>query len=403
MKKSKWVKYRHVVFWKIFYLPIYLVSKYRYKASVKNFPDAKNNQYLILLNHQTAFDQMFVGLSWGAPVYFVGSEDLFSEGLLSKIITFMGNPIPIRKFRQDLLTIRICAQVIKEGGTICIAPEGNTTYSGKTEYIKPGIAKMAKRFKLPIAFYKIEGGYGKDPRWGDNIRTGHIRAGVSKVIYPSDYLKLSDEELLQLIESELFVNDCLSDEINDGVNLAQYIERIMYVCPECGLTEYKSEGNSTTCLKCSNQIIYRPDRTIEGVAGYKFPFTYTYEWYDYQKRYVNSIKVSEMKDAPVYTDYVDVYQVNVYKNKKKIANKAKMELFGNRIVLSMGDDVRELRFDKSFEGCAVLGRNKFNISYDDFVYQFKGDKRFNAVKYINFYYKYKTEIGENKNDDFLGL
>ena len=54
----------------------------------------------------------------------------------------------------------------------------------------------------------------------------------------------------------------------------------------------------------------------------------------------------------------------------------------------------------------MLGRNKCNIYYQDKLYQIKGNKRFNPVKYMNFYYHYKNkkEGIENVNRrGFLGL
>ena len=51
----------------------------------------------------------------------------------------------------------------------------------------------------------------------------------------------------------------------------------------------------------------------------------------------------------------------------------------------------------------VLGKNKLNIYYKDKVYQFKGSKRFNALKYVNIYYRNKNIAEGNENDTFLGL
>ena len=42
--------------------------------------------YLILMNHQTAFDQFFVGMAFKGPVYYVASEDLFSNGWISSLL-----------------------------------------------------------------------------------------------------------------------------------------------------------------------------------------------------------------------------------------------------------------------------------------------------------------------------
>ena len=53
-------------------------------------------------------------------------------------------------------------------------------------------------------------------------------------------------------------------------------------------------------------------------------------------------------------------------------------------------------------GVSVLGKNKLNVYYKDEVYQIKGDKRFNAVKYLNFYHRYINQVKEN-GSNFLGL
>jgi hypothetical protein len=51
---------------------------------------------------------------------------------------------------------------------------------------------------------------------------------------------------------------------------------------------------------------------------------------------------------------------------------------------------------------ACLGRNKLNVYHGKQVYQFKGGKRFNAVKYVNLYFRYKN-IMKGEGDQFLGL
>ena len=52
---------------------------------------------------------------------------------------------------------------------------------------------------------------------------------------------------------------------------------------------------------------------------------------------------------------------------------------------------------------SVLGRNKLNIYHDDKVYQFKGSKSFNALKYVNIYYRYKNLTRGNAEGKFVGL
>ena len=175
-KKQKWIKFRHRPVRAVLNVTLGVYSKWKYGITVEKFRQQGDRPYLILYNHQTAFDQFFVGMSFRGPVYYVASEDLFSKGWVSSLIRFLVAPIPIKKQTTDIGAVMNCIRVAREGGTIAIAPEGNRTYSGKTEYMSSAIAPLAKKLKLPIAFYRIEGGYGVHPRWSDKVRKGKMRA-----------------------------------------------------------------------------------------------------------------------------------------------------------------------------------------------------------------------------------
>ena len=51
----------------------------------------------------------------------------------------------------------------------------------------------------------------------------------------------------------------------------------------------------------------------------------------------------------------------------------------------------------------VLGRNKLNVYFGDKVWLMKGDKRFNALKYVHFYHRYKNLAEGDNENEFLGL
>jgi hypothetical protein len=55
------------------------------------------------------------------------------------------------------------------------------------------------------------------------------------------------------------------------------------------------------------------------------------------------------------------------------------------------------------EAISVLGRNKLNIYYGKDVFQFKGSPHFNALKYVNFWHRYKNIVRGNADGQFLGL
>ncbi|MBR2410088.1 MAG: 1-acyl-sn-glycerol-3-phosphate acyltransferase, partial [Lachnospiraceae bacterium] len=183
-KQERWQKFRHRVVRNIAYAVLYPYARLRYGITIEKFKEQEKRPYLILLNHQTPFDQFFVGMAFKGPVYYLATEDIFSMGWLSSLIRWAVAPIPIKKQTTDIAAVKTCIRVVREGGTLCIAPEGNRTYSGRTEYMNPSIASLAKKLNLPIALYRIEGGYGAEPRWSDCIRKGKMRGYVSQVLNP---------------------------------------------------------------------------------------------------------------------------------------------------------------------------------------------------------------------------
>ena len=398
-RKKKWTRYRHRVVRNIAYAVLYPYSKWKYGIKVERFREQEDRGYLILLNHQTPFDQFFVGMAFRGAVYYLATEDIFSNGWISSVIRWLVAPIPIKKQTTDLAAVMNCIRIAREGGTIAIAPEGNRTYSGKTEYMSPTIAGLARKMGLPIALYRIEGGYGAQPRWSDKVRKGKIRCYVSRVIHPEEYATMTNEELFAAIEEGLAVNEAVSDGIYKSNHRAEYLERAIYVCPDCGLSEFESKGNFVECKKCHKKVEYGEDKRLTGV-GFDFPFAYVADWYEYQKEFVCSLDVTQFISQPLYRDTAGLQQVIVNKRKLRLRKNATLELYGDRVVIDGGEWV--MPFDK-VSAMAVLGRNKLNIYYGDKVYQIKGGKRFNALKYVNFYFRYKNIIKGDADGKFLGL
>jgi len=401
-KKEKWIKFRHRVAFAVLMVFIGPFTKWRYGVDVERFKEQGKRPYLIMMNHQTAYDQFFVAMAFKGPIYFIATEDIFSLGWISSVIRFLAGPISIRKQTGDVQAVMNCMRVAKEGGTICLAPEGNRTYCGRTVYINPAIAKLAKGLRLPIAIFRIEEGYGVQPRWSDVIRKGKMKAYVKRVIEPEEYKPLSNDEFYNLIVDELYVDEAAVSSEFHHKNRAEYMERAVYVCPYCGLSTFESHEDTVECKKCGRKIQYLPTKELEGV-GFEFPFRFVGQWYDYQYEFVNKLDLEQFESTPMYQDGARITQVIVNQHKKHLRQWADVKLYGNRIVIDEGKE-NEITF--SFDdvtAVSVLGRNKANIYHDGNVYQLKGDKRFNALKYVNIYYRYRNIKKGDSDGKFLGL
>lgn len=393
-KKKQWTRPRHRVITetvRIFLVPYILL---RYGIKVTKFREDKKRNYLILLNHQTPFDQFFVGMAFRGPIYYMATEDIFSMGWISKVIRWIIAPIPIKKQTTDIQAVMNCIKVAREGGSIAIAPEGNRTYSGKTEYMNPAIAPLARKLGLPVLLYRIEGGYGVEPRWSDVIRKGKIRGFVSRVIEPEEAAAMTNDELYAAIRDGLYVDEAVADTEYHHKKRAEYLERCIYICPHCGISRFESHGDTLTCLNCGKSARYLPTKEFDGDFG----FCFVNDWYEYQIDYVNQLDTREYLEKPLFEDVSDLYRVHVYDHKELLKKDMHMAMYGDRIIL--GDEV--LPF-KDISTITVLGKNKMNIYHGKDLYQLKSHKRFNALKYMHMFYRAKNIEKGDPNETFLGI
>lgn len=341
------------------------------------------------------------------PLYYVASEDLFSNGFISRLLEYVVAPIPINKSTSDLSAIRKCVQVAKEGGSIALFPEGNRTYSGTTEYIKPAIAKLVRFLRLPVMFVRIEGGYGVQPRWSSFVRKGHMSVKVSRIAEYEEYKSLSDDQFYDLLTSELYVDDVAVAE-EKGLKFFSkdstcHMERAYFYCPDCGFSSFESSGNIIKCCKCGIGAEYQPDLTFKAVNG-NWPYKTTKQWYDAQQDYVKALTLEEMKGKFFATDEVSIFQVNLYKNKKILFKNAEVTLYGDRLTIKDKATAQVLDFPfEEVSSMTLLGRNKMNLYSEKRAIQFKGSPSFNPMKIMNLFYHYTNLLKGDIENEFLGL
>ena len=67
-KKKKWMRPRHRLARNLLNLVLRPYSYAKYGIRVERFREQGKRPYLVLFNHQTAFDQFFVGMAFRGPV-----------------------------------------------------------------------------------------------------------------------------------------------------------------------------------------------------------------------------------------------------------------------------------------------------------------------------------------------
>ena len=377
MKKKKWCKARHK-FWFTIMRPIFSFlfwKKYGYKA--ENYKLDRKQNYLIICNHSCSLDPFMLGKSFFRPIYFVASDDLLKNGFISKIMKHTVAPIPIRKGTMDISPIRNCISIAKEGGTIGIFPEGNRTYSGEISYLGINLVKFIRKLDLPLIIYHIDGGYGLDPRWGKKSRRGKGSRGyVQRVLSKEELCSLKDEELLKII------NTNLSQEISPSLRFkskekAEYLERVLFVCPKChALETLVSEKNAIRCKCCSLEATYEEDLSFSSNEP-SFKFKKVSQWMNYQKEYLKDLAIEENK---VLLGDEKVTLISCLEGKEKeVELVGKLQMNSKSFIIKGEKEIQF--FFKDIKQVENQGKHKLLFYIGKDYYEFKGGERFSSYKY----------------------
>lgn len=397
-KNQRWTKKRHYIITRIL-LPFFLLFfKLKYKLKIEKEKLPKEGS-IILCNHTMTLDPVLIGLKFNKNLYYMASKDLFQKRFIGKALDFLVKPIPKEKSNKgDMAAIKTCLKVAKENGNICIFPEGNRTFSGKLGNVDFSIVKLIKLVKKPLIICNVIGGYASDPRWGKKGRKGRLEIVTKKILQYEEYKDLSNEELYDLIISNIQSNDYELGIPFKGKNRAEYLERILHICPVCKKehTLY-SLNNHIKCKYCNLEVEYTKNLTFK-TSNSDFKFKYLNEWYDYQ---IDVLKNREYLDGNIiYQDEIEMYEPQLFK-KKKYIGKGTMTLYNDCFKFVFDNEKITLLF-KDIYVVTLLGKKKMNIYYQDKVLQLFKDERTNLIKYMHTFYIIKNRK-DGIEDGFIGI
>jgi hypothetical protein len=210
-----------------------------------------------------------------------------------------------------------------------------------------------------------------------------MTGGVSKIIYPEELEKMTVEEIHEEIVKGLKTEDLTLGWKFKSKKRAEFLERAVYYCPKCGaLNSIHTKGKMILCKECDFAAEYTEDLKIKKINGELFGET-TLEWFNAQQEKLEEIFINAKAEEKLFSDQVEIRIVRGRERDKRgeaslFATKEKIAVSGEKIV-------KQLKFIDAL-GATVLGKRKINFYLDDgSIFQIKGSKRFNAVKYLHLY------------------
>lgn len=368
------MKKRHKMVWSILRAPVGLFLKlkfgYRYEVA-KNLPD----NYIVLSNHVTDWDPVFVGVSFKRNMYLVGSEHISRWKFAYKFLKWGFEPILRPKGALASGTVMDIIRHCRKGKNVCLFAEGVRSWDGVTNPIAPATAKLIKSAKCALVTYKITGGYFVSPMWSQSLRKGKISGKVKNVYTAEELSKLSVDEIYDIIVSDLYedayARQLETPEKYKGRNIAEGLEKLVFICPHCGAYEtLSSRGDTVTCSKCQKSFKYNEYGMLDGIK-----FRTVKELSDWQK---SKIEKYSLDGKEYFTDDVTLSTV-----KNHIETQlAKGRLSMNSRYIKCGsveipmEDITDL---------AMHGQNALVFSVGKDYYEAITPKSTNALKFMLYY------------------
>lgn len=374
---------RHSFYWNFLHYPVELFVKlkfgYKYKKTkAKELPET----YIVLSNHVTDFDPIFVGVSFQKQMYFVASEHVSRWGFLSKLLHHVFEPIIRYKGSTAASTVLEMIRKVKDGRCVCMFAEGARSWDGVTGYIQPATGKVIKSAKCALVTYRIEGGYFVSPNWSEGgIRKGRISGEIVNVYTKELIANMTVDEINRVINQDLYV-DAYAHQLKEpakyrGKQPAVRMENLLFICPKCGASDsIYSQKDIVGCRKCDMQFKYNEYAMLEGI-----PHKTVKELYAWQK---GEIKKTAVDGNTVYTASNAVLQT-VSKGKEAVVAQGKLALSKEKLIC--GDF--EIPFETILD-MAMHGRHALVFSTKEAYYELMPDETENALKFHLLYEFYKT-------------
>lgn len=218
---------------------------------------------------------------------FVVSTHFFHSPTLAPLLRWM-RCIPKRPFVSDLTSIRQMVRVVKAGGSVAIAPEGQISCSGTNSDIDPNIGALAKMLGVQVVNVKLNGSYLARPKWGGGRLYPARAEATAELVYTAEQVKqLPADELAEGIIAAMQFDDyawarenCVQTRRR---RLVEGLENVLTICPVCCKKAcMRAEGQRLFCEQCGYSVVGDNMGLLHREGGGEAVFDTPSAWYRWQ-------------------------------------------------------------------------------------------------------------------------
>lgn len=247
--------------WRAFRPIFHVVCHAAYGVRVKR-PVEYSEPVLILSNHTSDMDFLVVAEHIKNHMYFVASEHVTAMGLFGYLFKHLFDPITVTKGSSKAGGVMEILRRIRHGSSVLLFAEGRISHNGRSTYITPATAKLAKAAKCRVVTFRTAGGFFIEPRWQNYLNRGKLfYSGVVHEYSADEVAGMTADEVLAHIREDLYVDAYAEQEkykqpfkFRHGLrDIARYYD----VCPRCHSVDritVEGEGMSAKCAECGYEV-----------------------------------------------------------------------------------------------------------------------------------------------------
>lgn len=157
---------------------------------------------LVVANHQSVLDPVFVGLACDRRLNFLARRSLFRWAPFRWLIRSL-DAIPIDRDGPALSGLKQSLSRLKRQELVLVFPEGTRSFDGEISPLKPGFCVLARRARVAIVPVAIDGAFQAWSRHERFPRLAKVAICFGEPILPDHVTACEDGELVRLVESRL--------------------------------------------------------------------------------------------------------------------------------------------------------------------------------------------------------
>ena len=226
---------------------------------LRNEIRGKNGPFVVIANHEAAWD--FVNLIGARtrPMTFVISKSFYSSLPIQSFLEKLG-VIPKQQFQTSTDDLKKIRAVIQAGEPVAIYPAGLMCEDGLSTPIPGATCKLLKWLGVDVYMAKTQGTYFAMPKWTKGFRPGRTTLDVYKLFCAEELENMELRAIRQRMEDALLFDAYREQEqllvkYKKG-NDVRGLENVLYMCPHCGqeFSVAVSQKDTLTCQSCGYSL-----------------------------------------------------------------------------------------------------------------------------------------------------